>query len=79
MGTLRRECLNQQVFLSERHLAEVVAEFVEYYNTARPHQGIDSFPATPHERGPPEPPVDGARLEGRPVLGGLAHDYQLAA
>jgi transposase InsO family protein len=80
IGTLRRECLEHFIFLSERHLANVVDEFVDYFNTARPHQGIDGIPAEALQpRGPPGVAPEGARLVGRPVLGGLHHDYRLVA
>ena len=82
MGSLRRECLNHFIFLSEDHLRRTVVAYIAYYNQGRPHQGIDGIP----ESGPGLPRVS---TEGRgkspiqvvahPVLGGLHHDYRLAA
>jgi hypothetical protein len=37
MGSLRRECLNHFIFLSEGHLRCTVAAYVAYYNEGRPH------------------------------------------
>jgi len=44
-------------------------------------QGIDDIPDVVAGRIPSRrpPPVATSRLVGHPVLGGLAHDYELAA
>ena len=76
IGTLKRDCLHHFVFVSEGHLRRVLAEYREYYNRQRPHQGIGSFPVAVG-RGPPE---EGREVvESVPVLGGLHHDYRYAA
>ena len=41
LGSLRRECLDYMLILSERHLRHIVSDYVTYFNQARPHQGID--------------------------------------
>ncbi len=83
MGTLKRECLNHFIFFTEAQLRRTVVEFVDYHNDARPHQGIDGIPIFGPGEGPerPEPSDDGttARLVARPIVGGLHHDYGLAA
>ena len=78
-GTLRRECVDHFLFFSEDHLRRVVAEFVRYYNEARPHQGIQAIPAPSPSEGSPVPDGTRVHLVARPVLGGLHHDYRLAA
>ena len=40
IGSMRRECLDHILILSEGHLGETVKAYVEYYNRSRPHQGI---------------------------------------
>jgi transposase InsO family protein len=82
MGSLKRECLNHFVFLSEDHLRRTVSAYVAYYNEGRPHQGIEGIP----ECGPGLPRATrsstgrGAiNFVARPVLGGIHHDYRLAA
>ena len=82
MGSLRRECLNHFIFLSEGHLRRTVRAYITYYNEGRPHQGIAGIP----ECGPglprATPPATGdgpIKVVARPVLGGLHHDYRLAA
>jgi transposase InsO family protein len=73
LGSLRRECLDHVLILSERHLHRVVKEYKEYFNYARPHQGIEQrIPCRPERL--EAPPVNG-KLASRPVLGGLYHDY----
>jgi transposase InsO family protein len=77
LGSVRRECLDHILILGERHLYRMIREYVEYFNRARPHQGI----AQQIPEGSPS--VPGKREKGRiiafPVLNGLHHDYRLAA
>ena len=71
--TLRRECLDHILPLSERHVRSVLAEFVAYYNQDRPHRSLGlETPVSRHR------PVDG-EVVSRPVLGGLHHVYERAA
>jgi putative transposase len=73
LGSLRRECLDYILVLSERHLHRVVKEYMAYFNNTRPHQGIEQrIPCRPER--PDAPPVNG-KLVSRPVLNGLHHDY----
>jgi len=81
IGPLRRECLVHFAFVSEVHLRRAVTEYVTWHNTGRVHQGIDEIPDVVAGRIPSRrpPPVAAGQLVGHPVLGGLAHDYELAA
>jgi hypothetical protein len=73
LGSLRRECLDYVLILSERHLHRVVKEYMAYFNNARPHQGIEQrIPCRPERL--EKAPVSG-ELSSRPVLAGLHHDY----
>ena len=39
--TARRECLNHLLIFGRQHLEKVMVEFIDHYNQARPHQGIE--------------------------------------
>ena len=54
IGSMRRECLDHVVIFSEDHLRRVLADYVQYYNTARPHQSLDCNSPVPREVEPPE-------------------------
>jgi putative transposase len=82
VGTVRRECLDRLLIAGRRHLEHVLRVYVRHYNRARPHRGLDLQP--------PDPPTAVAAARGDPVaalagvqrrdlLGGLIHEYQLAA
>ena len=73
IGTLRRDCLDHVIPLDERHLRTVLAEYVDSYNTERPHRTLRLDTPCPASRSP-----TGAVL-ARPVLGGLHHAYARAA
>ena len=66
--------------LNQRHLQLVLDEYRGYFNTSRPHQGIDQRrPSTFGKPALGRKPPAGARVVARPVLGGLHHVYQIAA
>ena len=77
MRTLRNEALDHFIFLSVDHVRRVVTEFIQYYNGARPSQAIHGIPDPYPEL--KEPPPKAGRLVVLPVLGGVQHDYRLAA
>jgi putative transposase len=72
IGTLRRECLDHLLITGPRHLAVVLREFVEHYNTHRPHRSLQQQPPT--GRTPP-PSTATVRPLRRDRLGGLIHEY----
>jgi len=77
MRTLRQDALDHFIFLSADHVRRVVSEYVRYYNGARPSQAIHRIPDPYPEL--QEPPPPGGQLVALPVLGGIHHDYRLAA
>ena len=80
VGTLRRECLDWILALGRRHLEAVVVECVAHYNGHRPHRSLDlrAPDAKPVQLWPaPSPPLRQVRRRHR--LGGLIHEYAIAA
>jgi transposase InsO family protein len=76
--TVRSECLDWMLIFGRRHLARVLRAYVVHYNRARPHRGLGL--KTPDPRpGPARWPAEGARVRTHDVLGGLIHEYELAA
>jgi hypothetical protein len=75
--TLREKALNHFISLSVDHIRRVTAEYVRYYNGGRPLQAIHGIPDPYPELWQLPPPV--GKLVALPVLGGVQHDYRLAA
>jgi len=85
IGTLRRECLDFLIPLTENHLRLVTKHWVAHYNRGRPHSSLGP--------GIPDPPVElpvmphkhryripsHSKVVVHPVLGGLHHEYGLVA
>jgi putative transposase len=83
IGTLRRECLDFLIPLTENHLRRILQEWVPHYNTSRPHMSLGP--------GIPQPPsslpvplqvhrhrlVEHLQVIVHPILGGLHHTYGL--
>jgi putative transposase len=74
VGSVRRECLDHLLLVSEAHLRQVLSAYVRHYNEARPHQGLA-------QRTPV--PCDGRARDGvvarRDLLGGLLREYDREA
>jgi transposase InsO family protein len=75
IGSIRRECLDHFLILSEAHLRRLLRAYVAYYNTTRPHQSLDNNSPQPRAI---EPPPYG-RIIAIPQVGRLHHRYQRAA
>jgi transposase InsO family protein len=82
IGTLRRECLDWIIPLSEGHLSRVLASWMAHYNRGRPHSSLG--PGIPDKRlgdvrvRPCEHHLPlGHRVVATPILGGLHHEYRL--
>ena len=84
IGTIRRECLDWLIPLSEAHLRLVLKSWIGHYNRGRPHMALGP--------GVPDPPAivsrsmlrsrhtlaDFESVRSKAVLGGLHHEYSLA-
>ena len=73
--TIRTECLDQLLIFSRGHLEAVVAEYLHHYNEARPHRSLDLDQPIPL----PAAPTTGGAISRRDVLGGIIHEYDVAA
>jgi transposase InsO family protein len=82
IGTIRRECLDWLIPLTETHLRTLLQSWVRHYNTGRPPMALgpgvpDPPPGMPHDA----TSIANHRLrEGRivrakSILGGLHHEY----
>jgi putative transposase len=78
VGSARRECLDRILILSRSQLEHVLREYVDHHNTHRPHRALDQQPPIPKPT-PIRPPPDHAHIRRRDRLGGLLHEYELAA
>ena len=78
LGSVRRECLDHVLVLGEAHLRRILREYVAYFNTARPHQGLQQRIPDDAE-GRSLRPETGGMVHAVPVLGGLHHAYSRAA
>jgi transposase InsO family protein len=83
LGTLRRECLDYVISLTENHLRRLLHEWVWHYNTGRPHMslgpGIPKPPSSlpvPLQEGRHQLPGQ-QRVVAHPILGGLHYEYRL--
>ena len=56
IGTLRRELLDRLLIINEHHLREVMTEYLQHYNTARPHRTLAQLP--PAQEGTPPLQID---------------------
>jgi transposase InsO family protein len=75
IGSIRRECLDHFIILSEAHLRRLLRAYVAYYDTVRPHQALANNSPEPREV---QPPSHG-RITTIPYIGGLDHRYQRVA
>ena len=74
IGTLRRECLDHMIILSEKHLYNILHEYIfEYYNVSRTHMSLGKD--SPEHRSIQK---DG-KIVSKPILGGLHHVYSRVA
>jgi len=75
IGSIRRECLDHVVVLSESHLRRILVRYLAYYHRARTHLSLDKDAPDPR---PIASPVFG-RIVEIPEVGGLHHRYERRA
>jgi putative transposase len=80
VGTVRRECLDRMLVVHRRQLEAILREFVTHYNQHRPHRSLAQRAPLALERARlPIRGPDATRLRRTDKLGGLVHEYRLAA
>ena len=79
VGTVRRECLDWLLIANRLHLHRVLREFVGHYNTHRPHRALGLAPPEPRHPARPLTTPSAARIRRHDRLGGLVHEYAIAA
>ena len=69
IGSVRRELLDHFIIFGQNQLYSILQEYVEYYNSKRPHQGI--------EQRVPKGYItkNCGKIKSRPVLFGLNYEY----
>jgi len=78
LGSARRECLDHVLILHEKQLHRVLRAYVDYFNEARPHQGIQQRVPQGEVCSVPSD-QRGDRIISIPVLGGLHYEYRRVA
>ena len=79
IGTLRRELFDRLLIVNEHHLRRVLTDYLRHYNTARPHRSLGQLAPTQAHTRPPQINLAEHRIRRKQVLGGLTHEYQIAA
>jgi hypothetical protein len=77
IATARRECTDRILIAGRGHLHHVLSEYVDHYNTHRPHRTLSQRP--PDAKIPAAPADDNFRVRRRDRLGGLIHEYSQVA
>ena len=85
IGTIRRECLDWLIPMTEAHLREILKTWVSHYNGGRPHSSLGpGLPGPPNTVVATERPSnsrhwlgEGVAVRSKSVLGGLHHEYSL--
>ena len=75
IGSIRRECTDDFIILSETHLCRILKEYVEYYNKVRPQLSLNRNSPLPRQVEPPER----GRVAAISYLNDLHHKYARAA
>ena len=73
IGSIRRECLDHVVVLSQRHLRRLLKSYFAYYHRSRTHLALD--------KDAPEPRavLHRGEIVAIPQVGGLHHRYERRA
>jgi putative transposase len=82
VGSVRHECLDRLPIVGRRQLEHVLRVYSRHYNRQRPHRALDLQPPDTSARGSTvgvDSPTEDLHVIRRDLLGGLIHEYELAA
>ncbi|MDQ3354371.1 MAG: integrase core domain-containing protein [Actinomycetota bacterium] len=74
--TLRHELLDRTLIWNERQLRSLLADYLEHYNSHRPHRGLEQRAPDDPDGSLPTPPRS---IERRTACSGLINEYRHAA
>jgi transposase InsO family protein len=75
IGSIRRECFDHLIALSENHFRRCMKQYVRYYNASRTHLSLDRNSPDPRSAAP----LSAGQVIAILHLGGLHHEYRRAA
>ena len=75
IGSARRECFARVIPLGERHLRQIVQQFVTHYHQERPHQSLGNKLIEPMNNNA----ANSGRVVRRQRLGGVLNFYHREA
>lgn len=70
IGSIRRECLDHAVILSQRHLRRLLKRYFAYYHRSRTHLALAK------DAPEPRPIMRRGEIVAIPAVGGLHHRYE---
>ena len=71
IGSIRRECLDHVIVLSEQHVRRILREYFDYYHSCRTHLSLEKD--APDTRATERPEM--GKVIAVPNVGGLHHRY----
>ena len=83
IGTIRQECMDFMIPMSERHVRAILREWVGHYNRGRPHANLGpgipegSIVAAAVRESDGRSVPSRCRVAETPILSGLHHEYRL--
>ena len=77
VGTLRRELLDRTIIWNQRHLQRLVIDYIDHYNTHRPHRSLDQRPPVATDTA--DQPDRHLQVVRTARCGGLINEYRSAA
>jgi putative transposase len=76
MLCLQTAVTDRMLIFGQRHLRTILAQYDAHYNGRRPHRSRQLHPPRPDH---PPAELSQARIQRRPVLGGLISEYERVA